>query len=375
MLFSGTLDTLRAQTASGVFWWPQNRHVGPEAENSVPADLRALEYRAKSAGRRNGHRCSTPKRARAELPRQERLRMTHDELIAASIWSGPALEFRNRMAEYLVDGSRFGAMEMRTRSGSPNDVHLDKRTSEITKACMLFSYLKVEGVQIRSLDANGKPLERPDLDAKLPDGAVIGVEIADVSETRLRKHESGRNLIETTIGDLLDRDPAFRAAMGNVYFALTLNAIGPYGSHDIASKKEAQAIASEIVTFVKSGDHMKLAEDYFSTFSSAYPTLHARGAQSHVDAWEHEAHFTVSEGASTIGTVDRRHEVVRVLDDHRKSASEGYRRLPTWIVLFLTDTLEYFYNTIASVERDRPRIEPFERGFLMDSAGRLLRLE
>ena len=301
--------------------------------------------------------------------------MTHDELIAAGIWSGKMLEFRKRMAEYVVDGNRFGALCLKTKSGSVNDTHLDKRTSELSTACMLFSYLGYEHIEIISLGKGGKQLERPDLDVRLPDGSLIGLEVADVSETVQRKHESGRNLVEVRIGDLLENDRSFRSAMGKVYFAVTLNGVGPYNRREIASKKEAQAIAAEIEAFVRSGQHLQPSDDYFESFSSGYPTLHGRGAQYHVEQWEHEPNLSVSEGASTIGPAHRRKEVIRVLHDHRSSARKGYRNLPTWIVLLLTDTLEYFYNTIHAVEAAKPPIDPFARAYLIDAAARILLIE
>jgi hypothetical protein len=300
--------------------------------------------------------------------------MTHDELIAAGIWSGKILEVRQRMAEYTVDGVRFGTMELETKSGSPNDVHLEKRISEITTAAMVFSYLGYEGIQLISVSRDGKPLERPDLDARLPDGTYIGVEVADVSESSQRKHESGRNLIEVAVGDLLDTDASFRTAMAECYFALTLNGIGPNRPAQIGSKKEAKAIADEIVAFVRSGAHLARPDDYFATFPAKYETLHARGAQYHAERMAGGPNFTVSEGASAIGPMHRRDEVIRVLDGHRASAA-GYRSLPTWIFLFLTDTMEYFYNTIAAVEASKPRIAPFVRGYLVDAASRTLFLE
>jgi hypothetical protein len=113
------------------------------------------------------------------------------------------------------------------------------------------------------------------------------------------------------------------------------------------------------VAFVKSGNHLKPTGEYFVDFPALYRALNARGAQFHVDAWQHDPHFSVSEGANTFGIVDRREQVIRVLDNHRKSATEGYRSLPTWIILFLTDTMEYFCNTIEAVRRDPLPIVPF----------------
>ncbi|MGA7202302.1 MAG: hypothetical protein WBX26_10765 [Candidatus Cybelea sp.] len=300
--------------------------------------------------------------------------MTHDEIIAAGIWSGKILEVRRRMADFTVDGVRFGTMELETKSGSPNDVHLAKRISEITTAAMDFSYLRNEGIALISIGPDAKPLERPDLDARLPSGAYIGVEVADVSETSERKHEAGRSLIEVTVSDLLDTDASFRTAMAESYFALTLNGIGPSRPVQIGSKREANAIANEIVAFVRSGAHLASSGDYFSTFPAKYKTLHTRGAQYHAERMDSGPHFTVNEGASAIGPMHRRDEVIRVLDDHRVSAA-GYRPLPTWIFLFLTDTMEYFHNTIAAVEASKPPITPFVRAYLVDAASRTLLLE
>jgi hypothetical protein len=67
-------------------------------------------------------------------------------------------------------------------------------------------------------------------------------------------------------------------------------------------------------------------------------------------------------------------EVLRVLDAHRTAAA-GYRALPIWIFLFLTDTMEYFYNTIATVEASKPAIKRFVRAYLVDAATRVLLLQ
>lgn len=300
--------------------------------------------------------------------------MTHDELIAAGVWSGPVLEIRKRMAEYLVDGVRFGGMELKTKTASPNDTHLEKRVSEITTAALMFSYLKYESVGITSFDSSGKQLERPDLDVTLPDGSEIGVEVADVSDTDLRKHESGRNEIEIAVSDLLDSDHSFGAAMGNTYFSLNLNGVGA-PSAQLASKSEARVIAEEIVAFVRTGDHRVSSNDFFASFPVKYPTLHGRAAQYHAEPWPHDPVFTLSDGAGTIGKVSGQRDLERVLNRHRVSAKVGYRNLPTWIVLFLTDPFEFFYNTIGSVQSAALPIDPFVRVCIMDAVARVLLIE
>jgi len=297
---------------------------------------------------------------------------THDQLIADGIWAGKILEVRQRMAEYVVDGARFGAMPIVTKSPSTNDRNLEKQTSEIMTAAMFFSYLGYENVEFVTVGSDGKRLESPDLDARLSEGTYIGVEVADASETAQRKHDAGINLIEIVIRDLIDGDPAFRRVFGDTYFALTLNGVGPNTPVKIASKREAQSIATEIQHFIRSGTHGSPAVDYFATFPSHYATLTKRGAQYHAEPGA-SPYFSISEGASAIGRAHRLGEVIRVLDDHRASA-KNYRPLPTWILLFLTDTMEYFYGTIYAVEAAKPPITPFVRGYLIDAAERILEL-
>jgi len=297
---------------------------------------------------------------------------TYDLLIAQGNWSGDVLAAHERMADFSVDGSRFGAMPLLTKTASPNDTHLDKRTSEITTAAKIFSRLGYENIAFTTVGIDGKRLGRPDLGARLPDGTEIGVEVTDVSETALRKHDAGTNLVERAIGDLIDADPAFRKALGDTYFSLTINGVGSNRPLHISTKKEAQSIAEEVDRFIRSGSHTTPTSDYFATFPAQYATLASRGAQYHAEPAA-EPYFSVSEGASTIGRAHRLGEVIRVLDDHRASAKD-YRPLPAWILLSLTDTMEYFYGTIFAVEATKPPITPFVRGYLIDAVGRILDL-
>lgn len=283
---------------------------------------------------------------------------TYDRLIAKGNWSGEILRLHERMSGYLVDGARFGAIPITTKTPSLNDTHLDKQPSEITTAARVFSRLGHEKVEFITVGSNGKRLERPDLDARLPDGAYIGVEVAGVSETAARKHDSAMNQIEVAIADLLDADPAFRKALGDTYFSLTLNGVGPNRAVQIASKKEAQSIAEEIERFIRSRSHASLVSDYFATFPAQYATLAGRGAQYHAEPAA-RPYFSVAEGATTIGRAHRLDEVIRVLDDHRASAKD-YRPLPTWILLSLTDTME---SSTGPSMRSKPRSRRLPRSF------------
>lgn|GEM_PF-4679357 len=72
----------------------------------------------------------------------------HDQQIADGVWAGKILEVRQRTAEYVVEGARFGAMPIVTKSPSTNDRNLEKQTPEIMTAATFFSYLGYENVEL-----------------------------------------------------------------------------------------------------------------------------------------------------------------------------------------------------------------------------------
>jgi len=296
--------------------------------------------------------------------------MTHDELIAAGVWDGETLRIRKVMAEYLVDGGRFGAVDLATKSGSPNDVYVQKRISEIATAAMLLARLGYENVRLLSIDGDGKDLERPDLDCYLPSGEEVKIEVAEVVKSDAAKHDASRNLVNVVISDLIDKDATFAAAFGNFYFSLILNGIGPQSQMPIASKKEAMAMATEIEQFIRSEVHRHATESYFRSFPPSCPVLYARGSTFNASELDSGPYFSMSEGSGAIGRSHQLPEVMRVLNGHRTSAAT-YRPGVTWIVLLISDTFEFFNNTIAEVIKANPPISPFERAYFLDGGGRL----
>lgn len=299
--------------------------------------------------------------------------MTYDEMIAAGCWEGPILDLRRRMSNYLVDGKRFGGLDLTTKSGSANDTSLEKRMSEINIASMVLSQAGFDGVKITSVDALGKPLERSDLDAEFQDGAVVGLEIAEVVETDVAKHNASHNAIEQRIADRLDADPAFGTAFGNMYLSITLNPPGPPSRAGVLAKKLATAILDEIEDFVQRGLHATTVALHFHEFPEEYAILRARGALFSAEPSD-APHFSLSDGATTIGRQDRKSEVLRVLDKHRVQAV-GYRQPTNWMLMLLSDAFEFFYDTVGAVALLKPPIAPFERAYLADPVLRLLRLD
>lgn len=299
-------------------------------------------------------------------------RPTDDEIIArGDILHGKILEMWQRRADFTVDGIRYGSQLPETRSGSPHDDRLTKRSEEIVTAAFILGRLGYERVRISTRDADGRSLERPDFDVQFENGDEIGLEVALGSSTNRAKHDSHVAEIEHTIRDQIDADPAFARAFGPRY--LTISTSSVLGERDVQKKKQARAMIAEIETFILSERHRQeenVDDPDDGWFGPEYPILHARGATYYSSPSAHGPEFNTMDGG-TINPHPETDEVIHILDQHRRKAA-GYRTRRTWIVMHLTDPFEALRNTAAAIERSRPEIAPFEQFHLADRAGRLV---
>jgi len=246
---------------------------------------------------------------------------------------------------------------------------LGQWAGEVLGVALILGLLGHEEARLATLDGSGKKLERPDFDVTLADSDRVGVEQADVTGTAQRKHEAEVAALSAAIRDLLDGDPTFASAFGNRHITVFLSS-HVVGRHRIDSKAERQAIQAEIERFVRSGEHVE--GTVAKAFSSAYPILQSRGATWHSSSLVVPL-FDICHGASNAAGSPALDDIIRVLDDHRKAAA-GYRALPLWIALLLTDRWEFLRGTLDAVATLNPPIGPFERCYLADDAGRVLEL-
>lgn len=289
------------------------------------------------------------------------------------IWRGPIRELRQRMADFTVDGIRFGELSPSTVSGSPHDRRLTKRSEEIVTAAFILGRLGHERVKLTTKAADGQSLERPDLDASFSDGTTAGIEIAQVGSTRRMKHDAQIALLEHRVCDLIETDQSFADAFGAFY--LSVSPANVLGERDAVSKKQIEAMIEEVVRFVRAGEHSRTDSEHdpdTGYFPRGYSTLHARGATYYASAAAYGPHFQVTTG----GTVNPRPEtaeVLRVLDDHRAKAI-GYRHRRNWLLLYLPDSNEVFRGTVAAIASEKPEIAPFEKCYITDACWRLATL-
>jgi hypothetical protein len=301
--------------------------------------------------------------------------LTDDEIIArGDIWGGEILELRQRIVDFTVDGVRYGTQLWPTRSGSPHDRRLDKRSEEIATAAFILGRLGYRNVTIVTRASDGSPLERPDLDATFESGDTVGIEVAQVAPTTRMKHDATIATLEHSVRDLIDSDPAFAASFGPYY--LSVSHVSVLGDREAVGTKQGRAILDEIVTFVRAGEHKisRSSEDEQNngTFAAKYPVLHSRGGTYYSSRAAYGPHFSIMDG----GTVNPRPEsdqVVRVLNDHRQKAAT-YRTARTWMLLYLDDSNEIFRSTVLAVKAMNPPIDPFEQCHITDTAWRIATL-
>lgn len=302
------------------------------------------------------------------------LRPTDDEIIAhGDIWNGIILELRTRMADFAVDGKRFGSLLPETISGSSHDRRLTKRSEEIVTAAFILGRLGYENVQIFTRSSNGMSLERPDLDVRFENGETIGIEISQVSSTNRLKHDAQIAVLEHSIRDLIDRDQSFAEAFGP--YNLTLSQSSVLAERDIGSKKQGQEILSEAIAFIRAKGHHydpTTGDKSDGWFGPEYPTLYSRGATYYSTSAIYGPYFSVIDGG-TVTPAPETAEVIRVLDRHRRQAIT-YRTTRTWMMMYLPDSNELFRNTVGATERLKPDIAPFAQCHITDASWRLASL-
>ena len=303
------------------------------------------------------------------------LRQTDDEIVRrGDIWRGTILELHARKADFTVDGVRFGTLLVETKSGSPHDRRLTKRSEEIVTAAFILGRLGYEGVDLITKANDGADLERPDLDARFSDGTIVGIEIAQVGSTKRMKHDAHIAMLEHTIRDLIDSDSGFAEAFGPWY--LTVNISSVLGERDVSSKKEAQTLTAEVIAFIRARAHRQDESEQDDMESGYFPleyaTLHSRGATYYAAPAAYGPYFGTMSGG-TVNPNPETDEIIRVLDEHREQA-KTYRMQRIWMLMYLPDSNEIFRHTIRAISDLKPPIEPFEQCHISDAVWNVVSL-
>ncbi|GEM_PF-3147493 len=298
--------------------------------------------------------------------------MTIDDFLARGIYgAGNDERIYRRIAEFTVDGERLGAIPFDSVSGSRNDPRLSDRRAEIQSAAYTLARLGYQRVPLISRSAEGAKLESPDLDAFLPEHT--GLEVAEGIGQIIKAREMEISNLEVALLDRRDADPSFSAALGAVSLWVDL-------ASDLTApritKSERKSIDAELQRFIRSRAHFQIADDDdpdFAAFPPAYPLLHKRGAHfgCRPSAFPH---IGIRGGAEAVDTSDTAGTAIAILNKHRNAARK-YRPVPTWMIMFLSEWVEFARDTVPAIAQLNPPIDPFVRCYVSDIVGRTVLLQ
>lgn len=187
--------------------------------------------------------------------------LTYDNLLAEGFWTGRETELRRLVAQYTADGTRLGSLVFETISPSINDPRLIPKRAEVEAVAYVIARLGHTNADLLTLDAQGRELERPDVDVTVGSDHW-GVEVAVAIDSDVAKGEAERLRIESAVRDLLVSDAAFGKAFGPGHLAVRLESDPqPLG------RSSATKVISELSEFIRRRDHCKGDDD--CSFGSA----------------------------------------------------------------------------------------------------------
>jgi hypothetical protein len=284
------------------------------------------------------------------------------------MWTGREADLHRIVAEYKLDGRRFGGVVFETLSESIHDHRLAPKRAEVEVAAYILARLGYTEAKLNSLDARGSTLERPDLDVVLSgEPESLGFEVAFGIRSSVAKADAEQLRIETTIRDRLDSDPVFRECFGLGHLSVQLESDRQPLGRAVANK-----VVRELIAFIASCSHQNGTDDL--CFPASCATLCSRGASFSMIRDTGEPYFTAMHGSSIVDRRDSVSTVVNILNSHRKQAS-NYRRRRNWCAVQITDVSDIFRPTLARIAQLCPPIDPFEKVFVGNPSGRIIVLE
>jgi hypothetical protein len=228
----------------------------------------------------------------------------------------------------------------------------------------VLSRLNIEHADLRTVDQNGKELERPDLDVVL-DAGRVGVEVADAVQRPAARKAAAVSMVQREVLDALDADKNLKTALGKHYLIVSMQSPLTVPANADLGTKHVRAIVDELKRLIQAGGH-RATLDRIMPFDARYPALFKRAATFHSSLLT--GTISVSAGVHFIPQGPDTAELIETLNKHRKKAA-GYRPGPNWIVLYLADGDEIVRGTIEAIGQNPPAFDPFARCFVNDSAG------
>ena len=291
--------------------------------------------------------------------------MNYDSLIREGLVTGRDADAYGAAAAFKLDGRRLGSLDFELDSPCPHEVYLTRKRHEVDVAAYLLARIGYRNVLIESVDADGKPLERPDLDIVVGDSRW-GFEVTTAIDEARSRSEHEEHRVTASIRSRLDGDSALRNALGPVQLFVKLES-----DDQQLGKRAANAIIDELTRFIATREFASGA-GAAGEFGASCPVLRERGAWFDVSAGAQ--YFMVGHGRSVVDRNHRLSTVMQSLNNHRNSARTYRKAESCWLAIQMTDVNEIFRNTIAQIAELRPNIDPFRKVLVTDPKRHVLAL-
>ena len=266
---------------------------------------------------------------------------------------GQVANWFERVGSTSQDGALIGSMAHRMRTSSPHDRRPAPRFAEALTAARAVALLSRSPAALTSR-------ERPDFEARLSDGSLVGIECSDVGVESW--YSGALQEVEIAIREGIDAsaDIDARDSYVSIGFDLPLTAsrrgISPLRTDPgelLPRGGERVAFVREVLAFYRSGEHRQHRSLALMP-ADRYPTAARFGARIHAsEISAPRGYFCVEHGAVAFDGEEAVNPTLARLSE-KVAKAEGYDwDGPLWLALELVDRRHPLNNSLERVYQRR----------------------
>jgi hypothetical protein len=280
-----------------------------------------------------------------------------DDLTAMGITS----PIRSAVAEFTLDGVRFGQLSQVPRKSSVNETRLEKRSYyepyAVASALVALGYVRLEMFVH----------DKPDIRAVIGD-TVIGIEQADILDQGFADAKHTALDIERGVRDLI----ASRCELSEAMKGLSLIV-----SFMHSPKGHTRQLVTELTNLIEQRAFNSSSNSSFLPSLTDAPALFSSGARINVGATELGSSFAIMYGSGIHPIATPARELVREMLEKKQRLATKYDIRPLWLFMTVLDGMMLTANEVHEVATVAGSLEPFKRlvvysdasGIVFDSGG------
>jgi hypothetical protein len=269
------------------------------------------------------------------------MRYSLDDLATIGISFAPRLE----VADFTLDGHRFGKLPQVARNTSPNENRLDKR--KYYEAYAVAHMLVALGHRRVAMFTGDKPDIRADID-----GAKVGIEQVDILSQDLADAKHAGLDLERNVRDAIGVRPDLAAAIEGL--SLTV-------SFTQSPKGFTKQLAAELFRLVLDGRFQKLRGETFVPTRADGPALFSCGGRAYVNDKKIGWNFFVMYGTGITPIAVPARTIVADTLKRKQHLASGYGMRPLWLFMTVLEAVTLTSGEVREVVRDFGSILPFDR--------------